>query len=258
MTNWPGFLRESGLNAVLFLEGGRTSLSQVEEAIQVGLPVGLLPPLTMKPSSWRELFASGQCRILNPHHEDPDFRAAMACIKSGELAPLKIIKRISWVGELVVPEGARAIALDEWLPRLLWEDVDQLLHLAGEPPAWLYAVDFSTDPKGYCVLFGFPNGLTAHLERRRGTGIPVELSWTLGSDVGGYANGHRHIKTSDGELYEVPVEIPPISTLLLATPLDHLSPSAQGEPAAGHIWQIVEILEAITHSARTGRAVALS
>lgn len=259
VTNWRGFLSESGLNAVLFLDGGHLPLPQVEEAFQAGLPVGLLPPLALESNDWQELTKapSRQWRILNPHHEDSDFRAAMACVKSGEVGPLKAIKRVSWVGDLVIPQGAKCLASDEWLPRLLWEDVDQLLHLAGQPPESLYAVHFSTEPAGYSVEFTFPDGLTAHLERRRGTGIPVELSWTIGTDVGGYSNGHRHIKTADGEIYDVPVELPPTSNDPLAMPLDHLSPSAQGESTSRHVSQILEILEAIKHSARIGGVISL-
>lgn len=259
ITHWPGFLSNSGLNAVLFLDGGSLSVSQVEEAFQAGLPVGFLPPLALEPDQWRELTKnpSHQWRILNPHHEDPDFRAALACVQSGELGPLKIIKRISWVGELVVPDGARVIALDEWLPRLLWEDIDHLLHLAGQPPESLYAVDFSTDPAGYFVVFKFPGGLTAHLDRRRGLGIPLELGWTLGSRTGGYSNSHRHIKTADGEIYDVPVEFPPLSNDPLAQPLDVLSPSIGGAAAAKHVLQILEILKAIQYSTLSGQVVAL-
>ncbi len=256
-THWHNFLSESGLNAVLFLDGG--SLSQVEDVFQAGLPVGLLPPLALEPEEWRNLTKdpSRQWRILNPHHEDPQFRAALACIKSRELGSLRSIKRISWVCELVVPEGARAIASEEWLPRLLWEDVDQLLHLAGEPPESLYALDFSTEPASYLIVFKFPSGLIAILERRRGSGIPLELGWTIGSLTGGYASGHRHIKTGEGELYDVPVELPPLANDPLATPLDPLSPAMGGESTVRHVFQILKILKAIKHSAHIGEVVPL-
>jgi predicted dehydrogenase len=193
----------------------------------------------------------------NPHHEDPDFRAALACVRSGELGPLKAIERKSWVGELVIPKGARWIPPDEWLPRLLWEDLDQLLHLAGQPPESLCAFEFSTEPADYFVDFKFPNGLTGHLERRRAVGIPLELGWMIGSPFGGYTSGHRYIKTADGEIYDVPVELPPISNDPPATPLESLSPSMDGEAASRHVFQILRILEAIQQSARTGEFVSL-
>jgi predicted dehydrogenase len=258
--HWQGFLTESGLNAVLFLDGCSLSLSNVEQVFQAGLPVGMLPPLAIEPADWRNLTKDPRrpFRILNPHHEDPDFRAALACIKSAELGQIRFIKRISWVGELVVPEDAKPIALDEWLPRLLWEDVDQLLHLAGQPPESVYAADFTTDPASYCLIFKFPSGLVAHLERRQGSGIPLEMGWTIGSLAGGYAHGHRHIKTPEGELYDVPVELPAMSHDPLAAALEHLSPAIGSEPAARHVFQILEIQKVIQHSARTGEIVPLA
>lgn len=260
IANWQEFLSAPGLNAVLFLDGGSLSLPQVEDAFRASLPVAFLPPLALEPDHWRELTKepNRQWRILNPHHEDPDFRAAMASIQSGELGRLQALKRISWVGELVVPEGGRAIALEEWLPRLLWEDVDQLLLLAGEPPESLYVVEFSTDPESYHIIFRFPSGIVAELERRRGMGIPLEVGWTVGSLTGGYASGHRHIKTAEGELYDVPVELPPTDNDPLVPPLENFAPSLGGEHVARHVLQILEIQRAIKGSARTGEVTSIS
>lgn len=259
IAHWQEFLSDSALNAVLFLDGGSLNISQVEDVFQAGLSVGFLPPLALEPDQWRELTKNPNrsWRILNPHHEDPDFRAAMASIKSGDLGPLRSIKRISWVGELVIPEGARSLAQEEWLPRLLWEDVDQLLHLAGEPPLSLFALDFITNPASYCVVFKFASGLLGQLERRQGSGMPLEVGWTIGSLTGGYANGHRYIKTDEGEIYDVPVELPIAPNDPLATPLDHLAPSARGETTSRQILQILQIQKAIKQSACTGEVVTL-
>ena len=263
--DWQRFLYESQLKTVLFLEGLSLLPERVDEAFQAGLPVGLLPPFDWEPNQWRDLTSPPQRRwfVLSPHREDNDFRAGFACLQSGNLASLAAVKRISWVGELLEPETPRPQAdnhpmiPDRWLPQLLWEDIDQLLQLTGEPPMAVYAADFCEQPASYLLIFHYPGGLIAHLERRRGTAVPLELGWTITGSAGGYSNGHRHIKTEAGELYEVPVELPAVEPFSLFDPLRTSEPSAGDQRESRLVQNTLAILKAITESARTGNVASI-
>jgi hypothetical protein len=259
ITNWHRFLSESALKAVLFLDGESLSLQGVEEVFQAGLAVGILPPLNWQPDEWRELIKNPQRRwfLLNPHCESSDFRAARASIQSGELGTLAATKRVSWVGELVAPESPRPLIPDRWLSQWLWEDVDQLLQLAQEVPVSLYAADYQIEPAGYSLILHFPSGLIAHLERRRGSAVPLEIGWTITGTTGGYSNGHRHIKTEAGELYDVPVEIPALEPLSIFDPLKILDQTAGDERSARHIENVLKTLKAISQSAATRQIVKI-
>jgi predicted dehydrogenase len=256
ISDWERFLAESELKAVLFLDGYSLSFQQVKEAFQAGFPVGILPPLACETTEWQALLNHPQKSLflLNPHLEDPDFRAAMACVESGELGRLSAIKRASWVGELVVPPDTRPVPEDHWLPQLLWEDVDQLLRLAGQLPNTVYAADFTQQPASYLLIFQFPSGLVGHLERRRGAAVPLDQGWRLSSQSGGCANGQRHIKTEAGELYEVPVELATLLPQAWFDPLQNRSASADDEAA---VLNVLNVLAAISQSAKTRQAVGL-
>ncbi len=245
ISDWQRFLFASELKTVLFLDGGSLKSRQVEQAFQANLRVGFLPPFNWQPAEWPELTRHGQWFLLNPHHEDADFRAAQQAMQTGELGPPAAIKRICWVAESIDSENACSAA-DFWLPQLLWEDVDQLLRLAGEVPESIHVAEFRRLPASYCLMFQFPSGLTAHLERRRGMAVPLDLGWILSSPLGGYANGQRHIKTEAGEIYDVPVELPPLAVHSVfdsfSTPAADLSRESERE----HVSQILQVLQTIS------------
>ncbi len=245
-------------DAVLFLDGLSASADRVAEVQDAGSAVGLLPPLAWSASQWRKLVSEPGRRwfLLSPQNEDLDFRSALASVESGRLGPIETVKRVSWVGELVAPEGSRNIP-DHWLAQWLWEDLDQLLQLVGEPPASVYAADFREQPAGYLLIFRFANGVVAHLERRRGSAVPLELGWTITGPEGGYANGQRHIKTEAGELYSVPVELPGTEAVSAADPWQMLHAVPGDQARARHVENILNLRKAITESAHTESLVRI-
>ncbi len=246
----------SKLDAVLFLDGNAASAPQIQEALDAGLPVGVLPPLFWEPASCEQLAeqAAGRLFVLNPHHEDPDFRAARELIQTGELGLLRAIKRISWVADLV--NSSPQSDQDTWFSQLLWEDVDQLLLLAEELPRSVYAADYSEKAETYFLIFHFPSGLIGHVERRRGSVVPLDVGWTISGQNGSYANGRHHIQTEAGEIYDVPAEADPLSGDAIFDPLRRF-----GESSADSSWQqavnVIKVRRAAVRSAETGQVVAL-
>ena len=256
--DWHRFLSASKLNAVLFLDARSSSLLQVQEALEAGLPVGVLPPLPWEPALCEELAdrAAGRLFVLNPHNEEADFRAARQVIQSGELGLLSAIKRISWVADLV--RSSMPVGQDTWFSQLLWEDVDQLLILAGELPQSVYAADYSEEAETYLLYFQFPSGLVGQVERRRGSIVPLDVGWTICGQTGGYANGHRFLRTAAGEIYDVSAEADPLPGDPLFDQLRRLGQFLAADSSWRHAVHVVKAQRAINQSAATGQSVALS
>ncbi len=235
--------------------------SQIQEALDAGVLVGVLPPLDWEPELCAELTdrAPGRLFVLNPHHEDADFRAARQMIQTGELGFLSTIKRISWVADLVKSSSSQPSGPDTWFSQLIWEDLDQLLLLAGEFPRSVYAADYAEAGETYHLIFHFPSGLIGHVERRRGSIVPLDVGWTISGEKGGYANGRRYIKTEAGEIFDVPAEADPISSDPI---VDSLRRMGRGNSSADSSWQqavnVVKVRHAVIQSAKTGQVTALA
>ena len=251
-TDWRRFLSAMKLDAVLFLDGRVLDRSQVNSALDANLPVGLLPPLPVETLNWP---GSGdgsfdQLRLLNPHREEADFLAVRGLLKSRPMEPCTAIKRISWVADLIETEGP-PLRDDGWFSEWLWEDLDQLLVLTGELPASVYAAEFSEQRQCYSLNLRFPAGVSAQLERRRSSLVPLDLGWTVSS---GYAHGRQYIRTDAGEIYDVPVDSPDRGI----DPLAVFDGPGDPENAWHHAMGVLKVQAAVLESAASGQVILMS
>lgn len=255
VTDWHRFLFESELRAVLFLEGFALNPDQLQAVLEANILAGVLPPLKGDPSRWQPFasVAAEQLRILSPHDENPEFRAALAWVQSGEGGPLTAIKRVSWVPDLVKPNPS-----DHWFSQWLWDDVDQLLCLTGALPESVFTAEFSEEAQHYFLVLQFAGGLVAHLERRRSSVVPLEWGWTLTGPVGGYAKQQRYIKTEAGEIYDVPAELSPLESDPLFAPLTPITRRPRTGSAWSHALNVLRVQHAVRQSAQSGQAAPIA
>lgn len=258
LADWHRFLFESQLNAVLFLDGLTLDPDQLRATLDTQIPTGVLVPLMGEPDRWQPFasISSEQLRLLSPHRESPDFRAALAWWQSGEVGPLTAIKHLSWVPDLIEPTPQPRTP-DVWFAQGLWEDVDQLLCLTGKLPEMVFAAEFSKVEQRYFLVLRFAGGLVAHLERRRSSVVPLEWGWTLTGPVGGYAKQQRYVKTDAGEIYDVPAELPPLESDPLFAPLTTFSRTPGLDSSWNHAVNVLRVHEAVFQSAQTGEVARL-
>ncbi len=256
--NWHRFLSDSEWKTVLFLDPAQIQLAQVQDVLEHNVPVGLLPPLLIEPAEFAVLIQNspGKLFVLNATREEEDFRAVMWLQASGKLESPTTIKRVSWVAKLVEPNPNQPATPDAWFSQHLWEDVDQLLSLTGELPQAVYAAEFSPDRECYFVMLHFPRGVIAHLERRRDSVVPMDIGWSVSGQSAGYANGSYFEQTPAGEIFEIPVELPPETRPSIWETLREQHPATM-LATCQHAQNLLKVQRAIQKSSQTGQVASI-
>ena len=182
--------------------------------------------------------------VAAPWRDGSDFRAAAAVARSGAAGTLRFLRFEHW--EPGVDDFTTGIP-----PEPLFHALDQLVALADRPATSVHAAIVGS--KIVHAVVTFADGLGATVTLGHGRSVRVRHGWAFDGDCGGYAGGHRWIRTPDGEVYQIPAEAPPMIPFEeeLRRILDGSAPEITRELSL----RLVALLEAIEHSLASGQVV---
>lgn len=182
--------------------------------------------------------------LWSPWREEPDFVAARSVLRSGLMGRPRLLRFERWEPTIDVAAP---------LPRPVVYLLDQLVALADEPAEAVYAA--RTAATGRIVTVSYASGLRAVLILHAAASTRIDHGWALDAERGGYTAGRRWVGTDEGELYEVPAEASPPSTLedSLVITLNAAEPPASRTEAL----RLAALLTAVERSAETGQAAGV-
>lgn len=259
------------------------------EALAAGKHVMIETPLCLDLASADAIVAASRrfersVIVSQTRRWESDFLAARQSVEGGALGRLLTVKQIVWQYGLRsqafgggTRESARLgvdpLSPHEWRNHertgggALWEfgihQFDQLLQLAGESPASVFAELFNEGQSadvdsGYLALIRFPSGLRSHVEYNRATPVVLQTGWSLVGTSAGYADNTLYHVTSEGEVVDQPQ--PPVAGEVdefYAALVRHIREGAPSPVPVEQARQTIALLEAARQSARTGRLVEI-
>lgn len=270
---WRDMLDHAAIDLILIATPPASHSELALDALRAGKHVILDPPMCLTRTEAGKLTdAARESRrmlsVAHLHRWDDDFLTAQAAVASGALGRLNVIRKIVWqfnpplarhrpewaTAEQRVAGGIEGAALWEFGTH----DFDQLLLLASEQPASVFATLSDDGPKrrgaeSFLALITFPSGLVAHVEFNRAALAPVTTGWMISGATGAYANFTQYSATDEGEVVDVPLT--PVTI-----PLDQFYAAAVGHVRRGlpvpcpaeDLREVIALVEAVQQSTQTG------
>lgn len=144
--------------------------------------------------------STGRSILLWPGRgEDPDFRLALATLRSGLIGRARLLRFERWEPMVLDAPDERTT-----LSRPAIEVLEQVAMLAGEAARAVFATRLGSD--GALITVVFASGLRAQIVLSASSSVRIEQGWAIEAEAGGYAAGRRWVRTEEGELYDVPAE----------------------------------------------------
>jgi predicted dehydrogenase len=219
------------------------------QALAAGKHVLLAPPIAATLSETMSLLqaakaAGREILVWPPWREEGDFRAASDALRSGLIGTPRLVRFERW--EPMVRSESHGASRP--LPRSVVYLLDQLVALAAESASTAFAAPLGET--GRAITVGFRSGLRAVLTLHTTACARIDHGWAIDADRGGYTAGRRWIRTAEGELYEVPAEVPRPASLeaALRTVLSGGPPTVR----AAESVRLAALIAAIACSSVTG------
>lgn len=214
------------------------------------------PPVAATIGEAADLFdaaeTSGRRIVVWPPWRDaPDFQSAHSVAQPEIAGPIEFLRFERWSAASTTRIDHFAVE-DRKVSRSVIYVLDQLIAIAGATPLRVFARP--TDG-GLTATVAFAGNLTAVITLRLRAAVNLDLGWAFDGERGGYSAGRRWIRTDDGEIYDVPIELSAAPTLegeLCAV-------LAGSPPLVGRTdsLRLIALLDAVEQSLRSGTVAAV-
>ena len=297
--DWQDLLEDPQIELVVIAVPPPARAPLAQQMLQAGRHVLIDPPIGVTVAQSAALLSASEksgksISVAQLRRWDSDFLTAHSEIARGGMGRLKLIRKIVWqfnpprsaedgsiaTDRLSATDAASGETATATMPSspatsaaplpdrgVLWEFgphcFDQLLQLAGEPPASVYATcagarTAACGADAFLALVNFPSGLAGHLEFSRTALAPLDTGWMVSGEHGGYANFTRYSATSEGEVVDEPLTAPALTLdQLYADLVGHVRRGTPLPCPASDAQRVVALLEATVQSASTGSVVHL-
>lgn len=270
-TGWSELLATPDVDFVLVAAPPAERAELAIASLQAGKHVAMSPPFgTSLADADRMLAAAQESRrsllVLPNRREDDDFRRALSVVRSGALGELEAVKFVVW--DYAIPAKG-GLARDEAggsdaFMHFGADYFDQLLTLVPDTPHSVYSVPArpgAASPAladSFLTVVKFAGGVTAQVEVNLASPTRYHSGWVMTGTRGGYYRSKQSVLTDEGEIFETPVEVPPMVgngfyDELVGT-RHHEGPTCESARAARNA---IGLIEAARESVRTGRVVIL-
>lgn len=233
------------------------------DLLQAGKHVALDAPLAPSPAEADAVLVAAAAHgkivsVVQPRRWDSDFRTALDAVRSGKLGRLQ---RAQWIMRQFSPPMPGAMALTSGAGALVdfgAHAFDQLMQLLEGPILSVFAKirssrwsDGAEDE--FVAWIEFESGASAQVETSLGSFAPLETSWILDGELGGYAGARYYRATEETELVDGALEPLPSDPDGYYAALAHHFRSGGPLPCPAHEGRrVVALMDAIRKSATSG------
>jgi predicted dehydrogenase len=196
--------------------------------------------------------------VASPGRWSPNFVSTITALRTGRLGNLHSV-RLSSCEKRVPGEKSDSGVLREFGYR--W--IDQLLVIVDSTPESVYAKRLSdggpSEEYGFLAVIGFTNGCTAQMEIDTRSRLGFRTGWMIEGASGSFRNDRLYTETDDGEIVDESLTHTNYSTDAFVR---ELTATWRGEvttlPMLADAAIVVQVIEALEHSASHGEVVRLS
>lgn len=188
--------------------------------------------------------AGRQIVVWSHAREVPDFRAAQHLLRSGTIGTPRLFRFERWEpADIESTNGAADI------PPAFVGLLDQVVALAKPPASSAFAAPLAAG--GITATVTFRDGPVATLIWKTSASARLDHGWAIDADRGGDASGRRWVRTAEGEVYELPAEVPPVPTI--EDSLRRILTGGTPEVSAAESLRLVALMATVRRSLSTGQ-----